>query len=340
MVVISSAFGLRFLVDEPIPGLPADAVQFPTWDVEVQLGTAPSWISQIREGPLPPEAWHTSSKERDGRPSWTIWQVADGGLFRLIFLDGTEFLVDRSGSRVWAVWSAPLARDDIAAYFLGPVMGFLLTLRGMVCLHSSAVAVTGQALALAGPSGAGKSTLTGAMARRGVGVLADDIVALTGKRDGGKFLVPPGYPRLRLWPDSVRMLYGESQVLPPMTPNWDKRYADLTGEGYLFQTAPLPLGAIYILHDREQTGAPCIAPLTGRDALVALTANRYFPLPGKTALADAFDLLGRLVANVPVRRVIPHDDPAHLPRLREMILDDFHALRSGQQPLCSRALSS
>jgi hypothetical protein len=257
---------------------------------------------------------------------WAIWNVAHAGLFRLMFPDGTEFLVDHHGRRVWAVWPAPLTLEDTATYLLGPVMGFVLALRRVICLHSSAAAIGGRAVALVGPSGVGKSTLATALAQRGMPVLTDDIVALCGNNPTGEFLVAPGYPRLRLWPDSVRILYGQANVLPLLTPNWDKCFADLTGPEYSFQAQPLPLGAVYLLGVRKLGPGPSIVPVAGQDALVALTANRYFPLPGKDSLADAFSLLGRLVAHVPVRRVTPHLDPAHLPRLCDMLLDDFRQL--------------
>ena len=45
----------------------------------------------------------------------------------------------------------------------------------------------------------------------------------------GRVHVQPAYPQLRLWPDSVAMLYGAPDVLPPLTPTWDKRALALTG---------------------------------------------------------------------------------------------------------------
>jgi hypothetical protein len=42
--------------------------------------------------------------------------------------------------------------------------------------------------------------------------------------------------------------------------------------------------------------------------------------------AREFDLLGRVVESVPVRRVVPHTDPIRLERLCDVILEDFRAL--------------
>ena len=44
--------------------------------------------------------------------------------------------------------------------------------------------------------------------------------------------------------------------------------------------------------------------------------------------AREFEVLGKLVRCVPVRRVVPHADPARLPALCQAILKDFHGLPS------------
>src|SRR5271156_6758875 len=74
--------------------------------------------------------------------------------------------------------------------------------------------------------GAGKSTTAAAFARRGFAILSDDVSALWDCRP--PFLLQPAYPQLRLWPSSVRLLFGADDALPPLTPNWDKRGLDLS----------------------------------------------------------------------------------------------------------------
>ncbi len=59
-------------------------------------------------------------------------------------------------------------------------------------------------------------------------------------------------------------------------------------------------------------------------ALVPNTNVNY--LLDKAMRAHEFELLGRVVANVPLRRVTSHTDPAHLSTLCDLILDDFGRL--------------
>jgi hypothetical protein len=204
---------------------------------------------------------------------------------------------------VWADWPENYTLEDACTYLLGPVIGFVLRLRGVTCLHASAVAAGEQAIALAGFPGAGKSTTAAAFARCGYAVIADDVVALTEEREN--FLVPPGYPRVNLWPDSVRALYGSEGALPRITPTWDKRYVTLGENGLGFAARPLPLGAIYLLGEREEAlPAPVVEEVTGADALTRLVANTYVNyLLDRDMRSQEFDVLSRVAARVPIRRV-------------------------------------
>jgi hypothetical protein len=213
-----------------------------------------------------------------------------------------------------------LTLEDTTTYLLGPVMGFVMLLRGVVCLHASAVAVGDEAIALLGPAGSGKSTTAAAFAERGYSILAEDVVTLDDR--GDQFLVRPGYPCIRLWPAAVKALYGSETHLPKLTPNWDKCYLDLNDN---FQREPLRLAAIYHLSERRHDAiAPFVQPLDRAEGLMSLVANTYATkLMDKHMRAREFELLTRVVNSVPVRRVTPHSDVEHIPELCTRIIADF-----------------
>jgi hypothetical protein len=157
-------------------------------------------------------------------------------------------------------------------------------------------------VALAGPPGAGKSTTAAAFALRGFPVLSDDIVVLTERN--GRFLVQPGYPRVNLWPDSAGVLAGSPDALPRIAPPWDKRFLDLDERGG-FAADPLPLDAIYVLGERDAVAeVPVLETLSGCEALMHLVGNTYVNyLLDDAARGRDFEVLSRLVAQVPVRSV-------------------------------------
>ncbi len=192
-------------------------------------------------------------------------------------------------------------------------------------MHASAVAIEDRCVAFVGSEGAGKSTTAAALARRGCGVLSDDIVALVEQE--GVFHVMPAYPHLCLWPDSVKMLYGSPDALPRLIPDWEKRRLPLGEEGTRFESRALPLAAIYVLGDRRPDPAPYVETIRPQAALVSLVANTYAnKILDRELRAREFVVLGRLVSTVPVRHVYPHSDAARLAELRDVIKEDLAAL--------------
>lgn len=316
-----SIYGLGISANRTIPGVPSSPVK--SVDVSIHFGSLPAWIQQLE--PQQSQLSYTAEyTDNSGQPVVRVFRLLDGKYRHFRYADDTQFVVDQAGAEIWATWPAPLTIEDTATYLLGPIMGFVMLLRGIVCLHASAIVVGSEAVALVGPAGSGKSTTAAALSTKGFNVLADDVVTLDDRRD--QFLVRPAYPCIRLWPASVKMLYGSESHLPRLTPNWDKRYLDLTSR---FPTQSVPLSAIYLFGERlDEPPAPFIQPLDRTDALLSLIANTYTNyLIDRNMQARQFDLLTRVLARVPVRRVIPHADVGRIHQLCDCLLDDFALLK-------------
>jgi hypothetical protein len=317
VTVFHSVFGLLLRSNLHVPGLEEIGVSGGPADVNLRLRIPPRIGGEIPSGPeiLTYVSSYTSDS---GEPALRIWRIAEDFL-RLDYFDGMQFWLDRNGSRIWAVWPDTLFVEDAATYLLGPVLGLVLRLRGITCLHASAVAFGNSVGAFVGSEGAGKSTTAAALARHGHSVVSDDIVALV-ERDGA-FFVLPAYPYLCLWADSVNILFGAESKLPSFSPNWDKRQLALSENRLGFEQQSLPLSAIFLLGERSaDPGAPRLEPVPPREALLSLVADSYATnLLDRDMRASEFELLGRLVAAVPVRRLRPHKDPLRLGRLCDLI---------------------
>ncbi len=336
MRVISRVYGLRLASNQAIPGLSPESDESRV-DVQIQLGSMPVAMSESVPNGF---GGHTNPDADDyGQPEAISWQRNGGNGFRLRYDDGTVFIVDRTGARIWASWPKPLSLEDATLYLLGPVLALTLRLRGTSCLHASAFAVDGRAVALVGPSGAGKSTTTAAFAGRGLAVLTDDVLALEEQHDG--VVAHPGYPRLRLWPDAVSILDGAPAALPRLAPSWDKRYLDLQSNGCSFERQPLPLSAIYLLGERrEKSAAPSIASLTASASLLSLLANTRGDFhPDKQSHRREFGMLSRLAQRVPIRRAVARTESHSLTGLCDVILEDLQSISSHaateREPICT-----
>jgi hypothetical protein len=319
-----SVFGLFLHSNVALPGIAPVASAVISPEVDLRLGISPDCegISSTGEEEL---SNVSSYFHEDGEPIFRMWRLAKGALLRGAYLDGTQFWVDRKCERLWITWPSTSSLEDASTYLLGPVLGILLRLRGVTCLHASAVSFGDYSVAFVGCAGAGKSTTAAAFARQGNGILSDDIVALVEKQED--FYVLPAYPHLCLWPDSVNALYGSPEALPRFVPDWEKRRLPLGEACTRFESRTLPLGAVYILGDRRRDPAPCVENVAPQDALISLVTETYAnKILDRELRAREFALLGRLVTKVPIRRVHANEDAARLEDLCKLIREDFAAL--------------
>lgn len=265
-------------------------------------------------------------KDQEGNSVLKIWRALDGTYLRLAYFDGAQFWLDQHASQVWATWPDSLTTEDAVAYLLGPVLGLVLRLRGVTCLHASAVEFGEHAVAFVGPPGAGKSTTAAALASRGHAVLSDDVVTLS--ENDGAFLVYPAYPYLCLWPESVESLYGSAETFPRFSQNYQKCRLSLEKYELLFERRTLPLIAVYVLSERHGDPAPIIENMSPQTAFLALIANTFATnvLDGPMR-ANEFKLLGRLAPRVVVRRLHAHEDVSRLADLCERICKDVQEIK-------------
>lgn len=271
--------------------------------------------------------WYTSDiLDASGNPALHIWKRNPSGEYRMHYSHGLTFHINANLANIAVRCDGPMSADDVAAFLLGPVMGVVLRLRGVTCLHASAISLRGKAIAFLGVAGAGKSTTAALFAHKGHAVLSDDIVAMFERESS--FYVLPAYPYLNLWPWTIEMLSRPTDAMSPgpgATDAVDKLRMALGTEESKFQVQPLPLAAIYVLSEPlAESRTPRVEDFPRQTALMRLVANTY----GNTILdapmrADEFRVLSRLTKSVPIRHVIASHDASQLPRLYEVIYNDF-----------------
>jgi hypothetical protein len=295
--------------------------------VQIWLQVSPSepWLSQGAPEEL---SYMSDYKDTHGDPALRIWKVDGDKLLRLAYFDGTQFWLDRNGTRVWATWPDNLSLEDTATYLLGPVLGLLLRLRGVVCLHASAVSFGASVVAFVGSEGAGKSTTAAAFAQQGWGTVSDDVVALN--ETDGAFHVYPAYPYICLWPESVEAIFGDAQVLPQFSGNYEKRCLSLEKQKMRFESRTLPLKAIYMLGERRTNPAPQIETISGQKSILALVANTFATnVINSDMRVKEFEALGRLISCTRIRGIFAHKDPRRLPDLCRLIREDLESINVG-----------
>lgn len=310
-----TAYGLRLSSQRELPGLQPVASPFDA-DVEIVWRSADLLDSAQRN--------FRCAASSTTVPGLFFHRANNSAGHWLFYEDGPSFVVGCLGDRVAVHVTSEISDETVATYLLGPVLGFVLRLRRMLCLHASAVAIDSGVVAFAGPAGSGKSTWAAAFAARGYPILADDKVVLVS--NGCDFWAQPGAPRLRLWPDTADAVVGHHADLPrilPEDPTFDKRYLDFSRLPGGFAAAPLPLTRIFLLGaramDAHLVGLRRIHP---HPALIGLAANTYMNhLADRTSRAWEFDALARVVERTPVYFVTPPTGVPDLAVLYDAILD-------------------
>jgi len=313
--------GLCLRSDRCIPDLiPAESADA---DVEITFREHPEDLRSQEQQTL---RYASHEFGLSGEPAVRLWEIASPSLlYQLVYADGTTFVIDEAGSRVWATWAAESTFEDTLIYLLGPVVGFLLRLRGVTCLHASAIAIDGAAIALAGPGGAGKSTAAAQFASMGYPILSDDIVTL--QEAGTSYLVQPAAARLRLWPPSVEHLYGRPDALPRLTASWEKQYLDLRTGDLRFQSSALPLTAIYVLSDPPGPAGE-IEEIPRSVQMMQLLGNVYVNYLLDDIFRERdFVRITKVVNTVAVRKVNLQNNFAVLARTCRAILTDLFQTR-------------
>lgn len=318
-------YGLRAFSNLPIPGLVLTEGSS-TVPVHIRLKNGSEFASKFSAS-LSDIFYTSPNSNRNGDSNLRAGMLNDGAYYGFFYSDGPRFAIDRQGREIWGDWPDGYTLEDVCTYLIGQVINFALRLRGITSLHASSIGIGDRAIAVMGAPGAGKSTTAAAFARLGYSILSDDVAVLDDQ--DSTFLVQPGYPRVNLWPDSARALFGPGEELPRITPTWGKKYLSLDRGGYCFQPKPLPLSAVYLLDVREDAPeASILEELTPTDAFLALVANTYLNyLLDADMRSHEFEMLGRVAKIVPVRRACPARDPSKVFELCNAIAADVKRLR-------------
>ena len=236
-------------------------------------------------------------------------QVGEDGSGRIGVKGIADFFV-REGREVIVEPHKDPAAPDFRAWLLGPILGILCHQRGIFPLHASCVAIGGAAAAFTGRSGAGKSTLAACLVRRGHGLVADDVCAISGAASDAP-IVLPSFPRLKLWEDSLDALQQPTDEMTraPVGKNKFEFH-----QPHRFHASPIGLRAIYLLSPAGAPGGEEIRQIDRAEVFPILSNDIYrrqagFHLGRKTALLTE---VMRMASTVPMFRLPVDRDFAQL----------------------------
>ncbi len=253
--------------------------------------------------------------------------ATDTGIYHKIRfeLDNSDidFVLSPDKKNIWTIHDEAEIATELDAYFVGPILGAMLRLKNVLCLHASVVNIDGYAVLIVGNRRSGKSTTAAAFSKLGYSVLADDLGVLSLKDN--RFYVESGYSKVRLRPQSAAVLYaGEPTDLPLVYNYRPTRYLDI---GEQFFKGSLPLGAIYLLSDAQDPDVlPHLVPVPSIERLVRLNQNtfgNYVITPDLRK--DEFRTLSLLArdSDLPIQFLKRGYDLKHLNQQCQVIIDNL-----------------
>lgn len=274
--------------DQPLPelrdagdGVPEVIVR---WMPAGANETAPSFAS-----------WLTPSGSE-----WLTFADTDDG-YLLTFSEHTQFVVSRDASRVTVRPSLVTPPATTRHLLLNQVLPLVLSRRGRLVLHASAVSWNGQVTAFIGRSGSGKSTMAAACAAAGAQVVTDDCLVVRRDDTGAtaRWLAVPCDAGIRLWPQTLDLLGWPHGSGTEMAHYSDKRRVGALQAPLQFETEPLPLTRVVRLTRPGESSYQ--GPVRGRDAVMALASELFrLDIRDPSESRWQFDAIGTLAADVPM----------------------------------------
>src|SRR5215469_10208547 len=183
----------------------------------------------------------------DGTPWLEIGRQA--GRYLLRFEAMVDFAVSRDAREILCYADSDTPPETLRHLLLDQVLPLVLSSRGQLVVHGSAVSTSEGTIAFVGESGSGKSTLASSFTEEGVAVLTDDCLLLEEKE--GCLTAVPSYPGVRLWPKVVDAMLGKGRDLPEVAHYTEKKRANRSA-GILFSTRSAALRRMYFLVPSEE----------------------------------------------------------------------------------------
>ena len=303
--------------DQPLPEL----AQCEAQHTDLQIQWLPA-VSQLRAV----STWRHHWTEAD-ETQLSIAKTRTGWLFR--FPEQSDFAINAGGDQITVTARKDTDASTLRHQLLDQVLPRLMSLRGRISLHASAVQSPHGSLLFVGQSGAGKSSIGTYLHQQGWPLLCDDSVILQHTHDTIEVL--PAYPGARLYPDSpiaARLAIRPSQ--PAIASSGKLRFA--LGASNNGQAQALAHILLLPGTPASQATTPLLNPVTGTEAVIALLdASFQFDVSDHDHMSRYFGALGSLLnQGVAVSRLAYRHDAACLRELEIALTAPGQAAPSGQ----------
>ena len=308
---------LRLSTDFDLPELPGGAGE----------SSANAWTVRRSEGRprlSPPRQWFHHWLQPDGA-RWLSFSRHPGG-YLLRFPSLADFDVRPEAREIHGYLASGTPGNTFNHLLLDHVMPLVAGSAHRLALHASVVNVDGRAVAFLGASGQGKSTLAASLARRGHTVLSDDCCILCRTATG--FDVSPTYPGLRLFPESISGVLGDTGAPRLEVAHYSSKQRIVPGDsGGPFMNRRVTLGALYVIAPQTTLALATrvrISARTSRESALAIIGGTFcLDVTDVRRVREGFELAAEAASSNPVRLLAFPWNLARLDQVAGEIVDDL-----------------
>lgn len=279
-------------------------------------------FSQLPPEPFPPEEiqwfhkWYMEGDEEEGEQEpWVCFaRYNDGYLLR--FPSCGDFYISQDAAEIRFTPLPEIPDITVRHLLLDQVIPLVLSRRGRVVFHASAVTTGRGVIAFAGKSGQGKSSMALAFARQGHALITDDCLALS--FENNRWMVSPSYPGVRLWQSAAEELAPKRTSTADVAHYTSKRRI-IDVDGVQFSARPEPICALFVLDDEQPEIA--IEKLAASRAFMAWAEFAYnLDILHADFLRGNFEAVGKLATQIPVYALHYPREFSMLPDVRAAVL--------------------
>src|SRR5207248_11124797 len=145
-------------------GVLRSEIEFPELSPAIDC-IRPDWIFIVEPGEPARQALVHVGERRVREEHYQLWRSAHG--LRLTYSHAGTFDISSDGAQIIWYQRHDAVLELVRSVVLGPAIALALELAGLLCLHASAVALDGAAVAFIGPKHFGKSTIATALTTKG-----------------------------------------------------------------------------------------------------------------------------------------------------------------------------
>ena len=233
-----------------------------------------------------------------------------------------DFRISANAKEIFCYPLPEIPQETLRHLFLDQVLPRCLAHQGRIMFHASAVQLEQGLLLCIGDSGAGKSTLAGNFHQAGSPVMSDDCVWVKENKD--QIRAVPSYGGLRLWEDSLQVLFSAEQNIQSMAHYSTKKRVPLNENDMLGFGSGIPILAVIVLSPLGQSPDQevILDRLSHREAFIAMMKQTFqLNLMDLERMTRHMQALGRIVPRLPAFVLSMPRDYDLLPLVRQKILE-------------------